>query len=183
MHVQTTYSVFSANRVLPSQKGQAAGSPASSTTPAANSATSVTISRTARDLASQPASDSSLRARALTIQTAEDDPAYARKRAEEFAYYDGYEKHGPLVDITHDPIRYSSTGEVVTEENLAEFKAEAAKVTAGRIALYQAEKAKGTSDIEILEKLFTYVDGQSDNYLSKLGWTRISHQDMAGNTG
>ena len=115
------------------------------------------------------------------LRDAESDPVFAKKMAEQFAYNDSYELHGPLVDISHDPIRYSGTGEVVTEENLAAFKAEAAKVTAGRIALYQAEKAKGTPDAQILEKLFAYVDGQSDNYLSKLNWTRVPQQNAVEN--
>lgn len=184
MQISTVYQAYSPRGVLSSQKSEARETPASPAASAASSPTAVTISGAARALASQPASDPSLSARALQIRNAEGDPAYARKRAEEFAYYDGHEKYGPLVDITHDPIRYSATGEVVTEESLAAFKEEAAKVTAGRIALYQAEKAKGTPDVQILEKLFAYVDGQSDNYLGKLGWTRAAPQaEAAADTG
>ncbi len=65
----------------------------------------------------------------------------------------------------------------MTEENLAAFKAEAAKVTAGRISLYQTEKAKGTPDAQILGKLFAFVDSQSDNYLNKLNWARPPQQN------
>lgn len=139
----------------------------------ASSSSTATISQAARDLATtQPSSNPYLRFRAIVLRDAKDDPAFAKKMAEQFAYDDSYELHGPMVDISHDPIRYSATGGVVTEENLAAFKAEAAKVTAGRIALYQAEKAKGIPDAQILEKLFAFVDGQSDNYLSKLNWAR-----------
>lgn len=184
MQVQTAYSVLSSREALPKQKGQAAGTPAGSATPVASSATTVTISRTAQALASQATSDPSLQSRAQTIQAAKDDPAFAKKWAEEFAYDDSYEKCGPLVDISNWPmVRYAATGEGVTEESLAAFKAEAAKVTAGRIALYQAEKAKGTSDVQILEKLYAYVDGQSDDYLSKLGWTRMPQQSASENAG
>lgn len=50
------------------------------------------------------------------------------------------------------------------------LRKEAAQVTEGRIALYQSEKAKGTPDAEILQKLYDYTDKQSQNYLSKVGW-------------
>lgn len=150
--------------------------------PAANTS-SATISQAARDLAALPTTDPSLHFRAVVLRDAQSDPVFAKKMAEQFANNDSYEKHGPMVNITVNPIRYSFTGEVVTDKNLAEFKAEAEKVTTGRIALYQAEKAKGTPDVQILEKLFTYVDGQSDNYLSKLNWTRPPQQNVVEKTG
>lgn len=148
-----------------------------------SSSNTVPISPSVGDLAAHPTTDPSLRFRNLVLSDANSDPIFAKKMAEQFAYDDSYELHGPLVDISHDPIRYSATGEVVTDENLAEFKAEAAKVTTGRIALYQAEKAKRTPDVQILEKLFAYVDGQSDNYLSKLNWTRASQQNAVEYVG
>lgn len=118
--------------------------------------------------------DASLQYREISLRDAQANPMDARKMAYDYAYDTSYETHGPMVDISQDPIRYSGTGEIVTDSNLAEFKNEAAKVTAGRIALYQAEKAMGTPDAEILDKLFSYTDTQSDSYLSKLNWTRKS---------
>lgn len=180
MHVQTSNSLFSANGILAPQKGLAAKAPASAATFAASSATTVTISQAARDLAAQPATSPYLEYRASVMRNAENDPAFAKKMAEDFANDDSYEKCGPLLDITAYPtLRYACTGERVTDENLAAFKAEAAKVTEGRIALYREEKAKGTPDVQILEKLFAYVDRQSDDYLSKLGWTRAPQQNAA----
>jgi hypothetical protein len=164
------------------QKGVATPPAAKIADSTTSSSSTVTISQAARDLAAaEPSSNPYLQYRAMALRDAKDDPAYAKKAAEHFAYNDCYEKHGPLVDITHDPIRYSATGEAVTEESLAAFKTEAAKVTAGRIALYQAEKAKGTPDAQILEKLFAFVDGQSDNSLRLLNWARPSQQDGAKN--
>jgi hypothetical protein len=184
MLVQTSNTLFSSSGVLPQQRRLAATPPANPAGLAASSSSTVTISQAARDLAATPPSSNPyLRFRAIALQDAKDDPAFAKKMAEQFAYDDSYELHGPLVDITQDPIRYSATGEVVTDENLAAFKAEAAKVTAGRIALYQAEKAKGTPDAQILEKLFAFVNGQSDNYLSKLNWARPPQQDAVENAG
>lgn len=172
MQVQASNPLLSSSGVLSRQRRLTTTLPASSAAAAASSSVTVTLSQAGRNLASQPANDPSLQFRALVMRDAESDPVFARKMAEEFAYNTSYELHGPLVDISHDPIRYSATGEVVTEESLAAFKAEAAKVTQGRIALYQAEKTMGTPDAQILEKLFAYVDTQSDNYLSKLNWTR-----------
>lgn len=154
--------------------------PANPADSAASSSSTVTISQAARDLAT---AETPRNAYAMILDDARADPAYAKKVAEQFAYNDSYELHGPLVDITQDPIRYSATGEVVTDENLAAFKAEAAEVTAGRIALYQAEKAKGTPDAQILEKLYSFVDEQSENYRSKLNWVHFSQNNAVENAG
>ena len=145
---------------------------------AATIADPVTISEAARTLAasSAPAEEApSLRYRRIMLADAKADPDLAQKAAREYANDRSYELHGPLVDIRDYPTLYfSATGEVVTEESLAAFKEEAAKAREGRMALYQAEKAKGTPDAEILEKLFAYTDTLSDNYLSKINWTRAS---------
>lgn len=106
------------------------------------------------------------------LRNAQSDPAYAKKAAHDFAYNDSYMLHGPMVDISHDPIRYSATGEVVTDEGLAAFKSQAREARDRLIALYQSEKGKGTPDAEILEKLFRARDGQPAGYLQKLNWVR-----------
>ncbi len=143
---------------------------------AATIADTITISDAARTLAasSSPAEEApSLRYRRIMLADAKADPDLAKKAAREYANDRSHELHGPLVDIRDYPtIRFSATGEVVTEESLAAFKTEAAKAREGRMALYQAEKAKGTPDAEILEKLFAYTDTLSDSYLSKINWTR-----------
>jgi hypothetical protein len=88
-----------------------------------------------------------------------------------YAHDNSYETTGPLVDISAYPtMKYTYTGEVVTDQNLSEFKAEAAKVTEGRMAIYQNEKARGTPDAQILKKIFSYIDSQPNDYLSKIGW-------------
>lgn len=180
MQIRTSNPLFSSSGLQPQQKGPTTPS-ANTADSAATLASNVTISQAARDLvATKTSGNQWLNYRAVTLRNAEADPAFAKKTAEQFAFDDSFEKHGPLVDISHDPIRYSATGEVVTEESLAAFKMEAAKVTAGRIALYQAEKIKGTPDAQILEKLFSFVDGQPDNYLRLLNWARPSQQNAAG---
>ncbi len=147
---------------------------------AAAGADTVTISSAAREAAaaetagSKPAAESpSLTYRQLMLRNAQADPAFAKKAAHEFAHDDSYVLNGPMVDISHDPIRYSATGEVVTEESLAAFKSQARQARDELIALYQSEKGKGTPDAEILEKLFRARDGQPNEYLQKLNWARV----------
>lgn len=114
------------------------------------------------------------------MEDAKLDPSFAEKFAREYAYDDSLEKSGPLVDISGYPaIRYTYTGEAVTDVNMAEFKTEAGNARLGRIALYQSEKSKGTPDAEILDKLFRYTDTQPDSYLSKLGWERAKVAETA----
>lgn len=157
---------------LLSQMRRNVGTPATKASDKASDAsTAVAISETGRRLASAAHPSNGY---AKTLDEARRDPRFAKREAERFAYDESWERNGPLVDISHDPIRYAATGEVVTPESLATFKSEAAKVTSGRIALYQAEKAKGTPDALILEKLYSFVDAQSENYRSKLNWVGIS---------
>lgn len=142
--------------------------------------TQVTISSAGQSLAYQSTESPSQEFRRITLEDAKLDPAFAERFTRDYAYDDSLEKGGPLVDISGYPsIRYTYTGEAVTDANLAEFKAEAGNARSGRIALYQSEKAKGTSDVEILELLFRYTDTQSDSYLSKLGWERAQATETA----
>ena len=146
--------------------------------PAANYAETVSISDTAKALAAGDTKTSAgpnLAYQEHLIKNTKEYPAWGEKFTEDFAYDSGFETGGPLVDISNYPtIRYTYTGELVTDSNLAAFKAEAATARTGRVALYEAEKAKGSSDAAILEKLFRYTDTQSDSYLSKIGWERAS---------
>lgn len=146
-----------------------------SATSVTNLADKVTISQEAKNrLAAetqQSPSDNWKNFREKMINAAKEDPVYGEKITREYAYDTSYETYGPLVDISHPPeIRYSHTHEIVTEENMAAFKQEAAQATAGRKALYESEKAKGTPDAEILQKLYDYTNKQPENYLSKIGW-------------
>lgn len=51
------------------------------------------------------------------------------------------------------PLKVKSTGEPLTPEFEAKFKAESGKVRDQRIALYESEKANGTLAADILDKL------------------------------
>ncbi|WP_306606542.1 hypothetical protein [Azonexus sp.] len=134
------------------------------------------LSQTSSDQATGSRGGTHLLWQSGVIDTAREFPAWGEKFAHDFAYDDGYQTNGPLVDITNYPtMRYTYTGELVTDKNLAEFKAEAAIARTERIALYEAEKADGTADPEIIEKLFRLTDSRSDSYLNIVGWERATN--------
>lgn len=146
----------------------------------AEASADVKISQVAKDLAAGTRGGASLRWQRDVINNAKEDAAFAEKMTKDYAYDDSYMTTGPLVDISGYPtIRYTYTGEVMTDGNLAEFKTEAAKARTDRISLYESEKAKGTSDVNILEKLFRYTDTRSDSYLNIVGWERANATESA----
>ena len=147
--------------------------------PTANFADKVTLSAESKTLAAGEATGTregvSLSWQTAVIKNTKEFPSWGEKFTHDFAYDDSYQTTGPLVDISNRPtLRYTYTGEVVTDQNLSEFKAEAATARIERIALYEAEKAKGTPNAEILEKLFRYTDSRSDSYLNIVGWERAA---------
>jgi hypothetical protein len=84
------------------------------------------------------------------------------------------------------PARYRSTGQPVTRENELRFNLEAQDVRSRRIALYEAQLALRTHASDILDKLVTFMEGQSAEYRSMLDWSRLmghmprsSHSDLA----
>jgi hypothetical protein len=143
------------------------------TTPAVSKNTATTF---ASGATAQGAEPPSLAYRNMALRNAKTDPEYAKKTAYELAYNDSYVLHGPMVDITHNPIRYSATGEAVSDQGLTEFKAMAAQARSELIGIYQKEKSKGTPDPEILEKLFSARDGQHPRYLQLLNWALPSRE-------
>jgi hypothetical protein len=172
-------SYFAAQRTVSSTSRESSSSTATSSA-SSTTADKVTISAAGKDAAAKFASTSSTQAAAhpfleyrdQTLRDAKADPEFAAKTAYEFAQDDSFVLHGPMVDITQEPMRYSATGEVVTEKGVAEFKAQASKARDELITLYQSEKGKGTPDAQILEKLFSARDAQPDSYLKKLNWER-----------
>lgn len=78
------------------------------------------------------------------------------------------------------PMRYVATGQPVTEASERAFHATAARMKEGRIELYQSEKAKGTPDAEILNKLRAYVDNNAPaDFLKLLNWASVSGKTPA----
>lgn len=140
---------------------------------AANPADSVTISQAARNLLS---AESGVRSSAassnLHAQLAHENPVEAEKLAHLYS-------HSPLVpwlDFSDHingtgPIRYAATGEPVTEESEAYFNRVSSAELQDRIALYDAEKAKGTPAAVILDKLFEYIDALPTQYKEMINWS------------
>lgn len=95
--------------------------------------------------------------------------------AEQFAHELAKRPDQPLLDISGlengtGPIRYTGTGQPVTEESKAYFETEAARIASERMALYQTEKANGTPAAEIVDKLIAYMDKQPKRYLNMMPW-------------
>lgn len=85
-----------------------------------------------------------------------------------------YTQTGPLVSLdgppgSTGPWKYAATGEPVTEESKSYFNEVESKAQSGRIALYEAEVAKGTSPAEIMDKIIAYQRTQPLRYREALG--------------
>jgi hypothetical protein len=141
----------------------------------------VTISSAARELSSPPPTQSASTPPinddySYLSRVAHADPSKAESLARDFAYGTDY----PLLDCS-DPSaeRYVATGELRTPERDAAFSSQAAGVRAGRTALYESEKEKGTPAAEILDKIVDYMKTQSADYLSQTGWDRLTNPATA----
>jgi hypothetical protein len=95
--------------------------------------------------------------------------------ADQLAYDYGHLEVHQLVDLTDEiagtgPMKYAATGEPVTAESEARFKAYAEEFQAASLALYNEERAKGTSSADIFDKLVALGDGQSADFRSMMDW-------------
>jgi hypothetical protein len=95
--------------------------------------------------------------------------------ADQLAYNYGHVEVHQLVDLTDEiagtgPMKYAATGEPVTAESEARFKAYADEFQAASLALYNDERAKGTSSADIFDKLIALSDGQSADFRSMMDW-------------
>lgn len=75
-----------------------------------------------------------------------------------------------LLDASSDPMRIASTGEIYTEGLQARYYQMWQQLQPGRVALYEAEVAKGTSAIDIMEKLWEYNDALPLEFRRIAGW-------------
>lgn len=145
-------------------------------TESASSGDKMSFSQTMRELSQSSASSVKATGMGKMSEWAHADPALAEKFASEFAF--GIDL--ALVDISKSDMRMSSgakyvaTGEPITEESQARFAQETNKVREGKISLYQSEKAKGTPDADILDKLISFMDTQPEKYLRMIDWQRVS---------
>ncbi|MES5325077.1 hypothetical protein [Alcaligenes phenolicus] len=82
--------------------------------------------------------------------------------------------HEIMVDITDwlkgGPMYYSNTREPVTEESTAYFMMADAKYQAEKVALYELELSKGTSLIDIYDKLSDLTSKQPARLLGMRGY-------------
>jgi hypothetical protein len=110
-----------------------------------------------------------------------EDPHAAAQLAQSYAYVDDFQ----LLDARDflagkGPLRSAVTGQPITAESEKQFRATATTLKEGRIKLYEAEKAKGTPDAEILNKLRSFMDQNAPkDYLQLMDWERISGRSTA----
>jgi hypothetical protein len=95
--------------------------------------------------------------------------------ADQLAYQYGHIEVHQLVDLTDDiagtgPMKYAATGEPVTAESEARFKQYASDFQAASRALYNEERAKGTSSADIFAKLIALGDAQPADFRAMMDW-------------
>jgi hypothetical protein len=95
--------------------------------------------------------------------------------ADQLAYNYGHIELHQLVDLTDQiagtgPMKYAATGEPVTAESEARFKAYAEEFQAASLALYNAERVRGTSSADIFDKLIALGDTQPADFRAMMDW-------------
>ena len=99
-----------------------------------------------------------------------ENPSDAAKNAYEFASNSSNEIEYDPDSISNPPLRYWASKEVVTPESIKYFNQMKDKATSEKMDIYNSEKAKGTSDADILDMIFAYNDAQPEEYKKMSGW-------------
>ena len=99
-----------------------------------------------------------------------ENPSDAAKNAYEFASNSSNEIEYDADSISNPPLRYWASKEVVTPESIKYFNQMKDKTTSEKMDIYNSEKAKGTSDADILDMIFAYNDAQPEEYRKMTGW-------------
>jgi len=99
--------------------------------------------------------------------------------ADQLAYDYSHDPLQPLVDLTDEiagtgPMRYAATGEPVTAESEARFEQYASDFQAASLALYNEERAKGTSSADIFDKLIALGDAQPADFRAMMDWEGLT---------
>lgn len=78
----------------------------------------------------------------------------------------------PVLDCKDYPptMRLAATGEIWTDELRVQYHSMWMDSQPGRMRLYEAELAKGTSAMEIMEKLWDYNDALPPRFRKLAGW-------------
>ena len=94
--------------------------------------------------------------------------------ADQLAYNYGHIDVHQMVDASRWDeegfLRYSDTGEPVTPESEARFNEYASSFKAASLALYNEERAKGTSSADIFDKLIALGDAQPAEFRAMMDW-------------
>jgi len=134
----------------------------------------VTISDAARAMAAKESGATQARTpiqEKMLADAASGGPEFAARMAEEMGtlpstiFYNVRDTKGwePLTKL-------SSTGRHIDEAFKERMSIEMAAVDAQRLALYNAEKAKGTNPVDIIAKMIDFTNAQSRDYLEASGW-------------
>lgn len=128
---------------------------------------SVTFSSAARQ---REAASTHPRFGALSVQAHLD-----RDLADRLAYDYAHVTHRPIIDLTDEiagtgPAKYAATGEPVTSDRDARYEQQAQSLRAKSLALYDAERAKGTASADIFDKLIALGDSQPVEFRDIIDW-------------
>ncbi|WP_260416436.1 hypothetical protein [Pseudomonas cichorii] len=106
--------------------------------------------------------------RSELLDEADKDPTQAAKMAYEYAYNSLVFE---LFDVTDYPIiRYTTTGQIVTDETRLYFAKTMSSVQKLRGELYETELFKGTPPAKILEKILDFNDSLPQKFKDMAHW-------------
>ena len=98
------------------------------------------------------------------------DASTAAKYTYEFASNSSNEIGYDADSLDHPPVRFAGSKEIVTPESIKYFNQMKDKTTSEKMNIYNSEKAKGTSDADIMDMILAYNDAQPDEYRKMTGW-------------
>ena len=98
------------------------------------------------------------------------DSSTAAKYTYEFASNSSNEIGYDADSLDHPPIRFAGSKEIVTPEKLKYFQQMKDQTTSEKMDIYNAEKAKGTSDADIMDMILAYNDAQPEEYRKMTVW-------------
>lgn len=105
------------------------------------------------------------------VASAHADPKIAQQLAYSYANSD----QAPIIDLSDveagtGPAKYAATGEPVTSESELRYKEMTTSLRAATASLYTREKANGTADADILEKLLSTIAAQPAEFRDITGF-------------
>ncbi len=98
------------------------------------------------------------------------DASTAAKYTYEFASNSSNEIGYDADSISNPPLRFAGSKEIVTPESIKYFNQMKDKTTSEKMNIYNSEKAKGTSDADIMDMILAYNDAEPEEYKKMTGW-------------